>query len=341
MRQAKLRMFYTLGMVVEGLACAAALLSFWSGLGVWSFVIYRYMQLVFGAVLNTAISRRLPRRHYDRAVARTVLKFSNRINASRLISLAGAYVPDLLLGFFAGAASTASYRFANRIVVGVSDIFFGPVAKQAWVSLAAHPDDTAARGRIWAGLLQILALIVWPSLWGIATLSQGLVDLLAGPSWHDAAPVIVLIAMARTLLVFEVFFEPLLGVRNRATLVFQMRCVLAALSVVAFLLLAQFGAIGGGISQFIICLASAVISVRTSLQETGLSLGRMVQLLIPPVLGGTLAVIASLSASASVHGYPLSVRLAVAIAAAIVLWGAGMAAVARKTTLLRPLRAMS
>jgi O-antigen/teichoic acid export membrane protein len=287
------------------------------------------------------IAQRLPRGHYDRGVAQTVLIFANRINGSRIVNLAGAYAPDLLLGFFAGAASTASYRFANRIVVGVSDMFFGPVAKQAWVSLAAHPEDAAARGRIWSGLLQILALIVWPALWGIATLSQGLVDLLAGPSWHDAAPVIVLLAMARALLVFEVFFEPLLGVRNRATTVFQMRCLLAGLSVGAFLLLARFGAMGGGVCQILICLASAVISIRTSLQETSLSLAHLVWIMIPPAVGGMLAVIASLLASNSVQGYPLGVRITTAVLAAIVLWGLGIVAVERKTTLLRPLRMMS
>ncbi len=341
LREAKLRMFYVLSMVVELVAGTTAVVCFWAGVGVWSFVIYRYMQLALGAVLNSVIAQRLPRCRYDRSVAHTVLTFANRINGSRIVNLAGVYAPDLLLGFFAGAASTASYRFANRIVVGVSDMFFGPVAKQAWVSLAAHPDDPAARGRIWAGLLQILALIVWPALWGIATLSQGLVDLLAGPSWHDAASVVVLMAMARTLLVFEVFFEPLLGVRNRATYVFQMRCLLAGLSVVAFLLLAQFGAIGGGICQIVIGLASAVISIRTSLHETSLSLARIVQIMIPPAIGGALAVIASLLASSSVQGYPLGVRISTAVIAAIVLWGLGLAAVERNTALLRPLRTMS
>ncbi len=341
LRQAKLRMFYLLGMAVEGAACAAALICFWAGAGVWSFVVYRYMQLAMGAVLNTAIVRRLPRAHYNRGVAQSVLHFANRINGSRIVNLAGVYAPDLLLGFFAGAASTASYRFANRIVVGVSDMFFGPVAKQAWVSLAAHPEDAAARGRIWAGLLQILALIVWPALWGIATLSQGLVDLLAGPSWHDAAPVIVLMAMARTLIVFEVFFEPLLGVRNRAAYVLQMRSLLAGLSIVAFLLLAQFGAMGGGICQILIGLASAVISIRTSLHETSITLGRLAQIMIPPAVGGVLAVIASLLAGSSVQAYPLGVRISTAVIAAIVLWGVGIVAVERKTTLLRPIRTMS
>ena len=341
LRRAQLGVYYLLTIVSETMACVVAVLCFRGGLGVWSFVVYRYLQLAFAAILNTAITRRLPRLQFDRLAARAVLGFANRINASRIVSLAGGYAPDLLLGFFAGPGATASYRFANRIVVGVSDMFFGPVVKQAWVSMAAHGEDLAARRRVWLGLLQILALIVWPALCGIATLSHGLIDMLAGPAWDAAAPVIVLIAAARTLLVFEQFFEPLLGIRNRATLVFQVRAALAVLSVLAFLVLARFGAVGGGVSQIVIGVLSAAVSIRICLAETGLSLPRLLPILVPPALGAALAVVASLSASATVAGYPPGVRIAAATVAAILLWGAGLAAVARTTTLLSPLRAMS
>ena len=341
LRRSQLNVYYMLTIVSEAMACVAAVLCFRAGFGVWTYVAYRYLTLAFAATLNTAISRRLPRLHFDRAVARAVLGFANRINASRIVSLVGGYAPDLLLGFFAGPAATASYRFANRIVVGVSDMFFGPVVKQAWVTMAAQGDDHLARRRVWLGLLQILSLIVWPALCGIATLSHGLVDLLAGPEWNTAAPVIVLIAIARALLVFEQFFEPLLGIRNRATLVFQIRSALAGLSVLAFLVFARFGAVGGGISQIVIGLLSATVSTWICLRETGFSLPRLVPVLVPPALGAALAAIASLSVSATVAGYSPGVRVAAAIVAAIVVWGLGVAAVAKTTTLLSPMRAMS
>ena len=63
--------------------------------------------------------------------------------------------------------------------------------------------------------------------------------------------------------------------------------------------------------------------------------------MIPPAVGGALAVIASLLASNSVQGYPPGVRISTAVIAAIVLWGLGVLAVERKTTLLRPIRTMS
>ena len=341
LRRARLGTYYRLTIVSEAMACVVAVLCFRAGLGVWAYVVYRYVHLGFAVMLTGAITRRLPRLSYDRGVASLVLGFANRINASRIVSMAGAYAPDLLLGYFAGAAQTANYRFANRIVVGVSDMFFGPVVKQAWVSMAAHGQDAPARARVWAGLLQILSLVVWPALCGIATLSQGLVALLAGPEWQAAAPIIVLIAFARTLLVFEQFFEPLLGVGNRATLVFQVRALLAALSVLAFLVLARFGAFGAGIVQILIGLISAALSIRICLRETGLTFRCLARVMIPPALGAALAVAASLSASATVEGYPPSMRVAAAIGAAVLLWGLGLAVVARTTTLLNPLRAMS
>ncbi len=341
LRRAQLGVYYMLTIVSETMACIVAVLCFRAGLGVWTYVAYRYLTLAFAAMLTTAITRRLPRPQYDRAVARTVLGFANRINASRVVSLVGGYAPDLLLGFFAGPAATASYRFANRIVVGVSDMFFGPVVKQAWVSMAAHGEDVVARRRVWLGLLQILSLIVWPALCGIATLSHGLIDLLAGPEWDAAAPVIVLIAAARATLVFEQFFEPLLGLRNRPGLVFRIRGALAGLSVLAFLVFATFGAVGGGISQIIIGLLSAAVSIRICLQDTGLTLSLLLPILVPPALGAALAAVASISASLALTGYPPGMRISTAIVAAILLWGLGLAALARTTSLLRPVRAMS
>ncbi|WP_158743239.1 oligosaccharide flippase family protein [Acidisphaera sp. L21] len=341
LQRARLGPYYVLSIVSEVMACTVALLCFRGGLGVWSFVIYRYVQLTMAATLNTALTRRLPRMRFDRAMAHVVLRFANRINASRLVAMGGMYAPDLLLGFFAGPAATASYRFANRIVNGVCDMFYAPVSKQAWVSLSGHGEDISARTRIWAGLLQVVALIVWPSLLGIATLSHGLIELLAGSAWLDAAPVIVLIAIARTLLVFEQFFEPLLGIRNRAGLVFRIRSVLAVMAIVAFLIFAHFGAIGGGVSQVVIGLASAAISIRICLSETSLSVAKLVQVLIPPAFGTAIAVVASLLASAAVQGYAPSIRVAAAIGVSGAVWLLCVAAAARMTTLLSPIRGMT
>ena len=340
-RRAQLGTYYKLTIGSDTMACVVAVLCFRAGLGVWSFIVYRYVQLAFAAALNTAMTRRLPRLRYDQAMARAVLAFANRINASRIVSMVAGYAPDLLLGFYAGPAQTASYRSANRIVGGVSDLCFGPGVKQAWVSVAAHGEDVAARGRVWLGLLQALSLIVWPALCGIAILSQGLVELLAGPQWRAAAPVIVLIACARLLLVFEQFFEPLLGMRNRAALWFQIRLVRAVLSVLLFVVLGRFGAVGGGGSQSVVGLFSAAVSIRGCLHETSLPLRRLVQVMIAPLLGAGMALVAALGASTVVAGYPAGVRVAAAIGAAAALWGLGLVAVARLTNWLNPVRTMS
>ena len=158
LREGRLRAYYGLCIGVESVACAVGIASLLGGLGVWSFVVYRYAQVSLAALGYFAVLRRRPKFAWHAEAARTVFAFSGNLYVARIVSTISAYSADLLIGALVNPATAGAYRLGSRVVLGVSEIAYQPVFTVAWVhfSRAAH-DDEALRQE-WLSFITVLSL---------------------------------------------------------------------------------------------------------------------------------------------------------------------------------------
>lgn len=334
LRAGRLTIYYTLGMAMETLACAAGVAALLGGFGVWAFVVYRYVQLALAGGSYFVVMRRLPRFQWEPQVARTVFAFASNIYVSRIVGTVSGYSADLLIGLLVSPASAGAYRLGSRVVLGVSEVAYQPVGTIAWVHFARAGRDADELRREWLALATALSLTVWPALAGLALLSRSVVLLVVGPGWDEAIPVIAVLAVGRALSLFDMFVDPILAMQDRTGMILRLRTAAALGSVLALSVLARHGAVGAAAAQGLVSLVLAVVAIEITRKATHLRPGGMLRALAP---GGaaTCAALAGAVAVRTVPGLstPSVLHLAMVAACGVAAWAIVLGVVFRRMIL--------
>lgn len=331
LRQGRLRRYYAIGIGAETLACSIAVAFLLHGLGVWSFVVYRYAQLTLGALSYFAFMRHVPRLAWRQAIARTAFRFSVHVYGSRVVGTASGYSADLLIGLMVNPAAAGAYRLGSRIVQGVSTIAFQPVSTLAWVHFSRAAHDEKALRQEWLTFVTALSLTVWPALAGLALLSRSVVHLLVGPGWDEAVPVIVILAAAKMLSLFEIFLDPLLGIRDRSAVILKLRATTSIATVLILAVLARFGAPGAAAAQVLVAVFLAVCGIHVGLRTTSASSARLAGTVLPGLLSTVLTLAAACAAGFVPRLTPTPLlHVATATAAGLLAWCVVLAVLFRR-----------
>lgn len=330
LREGQLTLYYILGIVTETLACAGAMAALLGGLGVWSYVVYRYAQLGLAAIGYFAFMRQVPRFEWHHGVAGRVFAFAGNIYLSRIVGTVSSYSADLLIGLLVSPASAGAYRLGSRVVMGVSEIIYQPVNTMAWVHFSGAATDAARLRREWLSFATIVSSAAWPALAGLALLSHDVVQLVVGSGWEESASVIVVLAAARAIGLLEVFLDPLMGVRNRTATILTLRVASAVASVSALAVLARHGAVGAGLAQALVAGTFAIVATVLTCQVTGLRPAEIARALLPG-LAGAIAAVCAAAATGLVEGVAVSpvMHIAAAVAAGMFAWAIVLALLLR------------
>jgi O-antigen/teichoic acid export membrane protein len=298
LRHKSVTSYYIVWFLSETVSAALAIGLFLHGGGVRSLVAYRYCQLVTFSLGYVAHARDVPGLAWRTPQARLALAFASRLYGSRLIGIVANYSPDLIIGTLVGPAAAGAYRLASRMVFGVSEIWFQPIKTVAWVRFSHAVRATGRVGRDWPALMTALSMVAWPVLGGVAVLSRPLTDAVLGAAWDAAAPIVVVLAVAKAGELFEVFLDPLLATSGGTRRLLMLRAAAAVLAVTGLVLLARFGAPAAAGAQAATYAALAAVTIREGLRRTRLR-GRDLLATLRPGIATTLAVM--LGAAVTAH----------------------------------------
>ena len=321
LRQGRLTSYYVNWVVMETIACSLAIVLLLQGFGLWTFVVYRYAQLSLNALSYAVLVRERPRWQWHAGVARTVFTFSANIYISRIVGIASNYSADILVGLLVSPAAAGAYRLGSRVVLGISEVAYQPVGTMAWVHFTRAAKDDALLRREWLNFVLVLSVTAWPALAGLALLSRGVVHLVVGAGWDEAVPVIVVLAVARGLALFEVFLDPMLGIRDRTPVILKLRSTASLLAIIALAVLARYGAIGAALAQVLVSLALAVAAIQIGLRSTVLGARDLLGALAPGLAAtGAALAGAAMAGMLPLSAQPLMLQLGVATLGGIVVW---------------------
>jgi O-antigen/teichoic acid export membrane protein len=322
LRQGRLNTFYRISVTTDTLACLAGLGALLSGVGIWSFVVYRYAQLVFACSAYIIMVHQFPRLRWHAETAHDALSFASNIYVSKLVGTAASYSSDFLIGLLVNPAAAGAYRLGSRMVLGVSEVAYQPVYTIAWVHFSKTQSDERALQQEWRSLMLVLSVTVWPALACLALLSKSVVHILVGAGWEEAAPVVTIIAVARMCILFQIFLEPILGTRGRTADILKFNLSAAIGSVALLAVLARYGLLGAASAQLVTAVCLGICGIAVGLHFSKLPLRDLVQTLLP----GAAATLAALAGASAVLFAPITIRssvlhMAVIVAAGICAWG--------------------
>ncbi len=140
--------------------------------------------LVRAIVLNAAAFVR-PSFVFRPSALKSHVSTGSSLVCSRLADFSGRLMENLVFGRSFGAAALGTFTFANQVPRFLCEAASGPL----WAALYAHSlrEDDAHIAQLHTKLVHILALLLSPVAFLTAATVPGLIHLILGPAWSQAA----------------------------------------------------------------------------------------------------------------------------------------------------------
>jgi O-antigen/teichoic acid export membrane protein len=165
--------------------------------------------------------------------------------------------------------------------------FVPPLNEVAFPAYARLQNDRSALSAGFLKAVRLIMLISCPLYLGMAVTAQPLVDVLMGPKWTDAAPIVAILALAMPVMTLHILFAPALNALGLPNIVVRNSIFGAILMPAVYLVAVQYGADGlawGWLAAFPILVAFTIYQARLHI---GYTLGGLAGSVMPGLLAAT------------------------------------------------------
>lgn len=167
-------------------------LAFWLR-NFWALVV----GIVVGKLLSVLISYALhPHRpRLSLVAARDLMSFSGWLFVNNVLYFFNERVADFVLGRIAGTRALGIYNVASEIASMPTTEIVAPINRVMLPGYSKIAREGSDLGRTYMDTVGVMALFSLPAGLGIAALAKPIVDLLLGPQWQDAVPLIQILGI--------------------------------------------------------------------------------------------------------------------------------------------------
>lgn len=223
------RVSVSVALAFAGLGAAALVVGFLAGTAAWT-------------VWQWALTPLRPRLSYDGAIARSMIAYGAPAALLQILATVNSRLDVVLIGHLLDPRALGIYSIAYRLPEVLLASIAYTLGVVAFPALARQrADDRAGLAPATLQLLRYLAVYALPVAAGLAVLSVPIIDLLFSPKWHDAAQLLVPIAVASALYTVVFPLGDLLKAVNRQATIVRVNVVLVPLMIAACVLAAPSG----------------------------------------------------------------------------------------------------
>ena len=223
------RVTVSVGLAVAGLGAAALVYGFLAGTAAWT-------------AWQWVLTPLRPRLRCRRTIARSMIAYGAPAALLSVLATINSRLDVVLIGHMLDSRALGLYSIAYRlpeVLLASSAYTLGVVAFPALARRRAR--DPSMLGDATLQLLRYLALYALPVAAGLAVLSTPIVDLLFSETWHEAAPLLVPIAVAAALYTAVFPLGDLLKAVGKQSTIVKVNVVLIPLMIGACVLSAPAG----------------------------------------------------------------------------------------------------
>lgn len=308
-----------------------ALAGAWAGLGVWTLVAAPIALFGVRAIGMTWAARSLMWPSFDFRGAGDIARYGGVMATGQIFwflqSQADVFIAGRLFDpHWLGIYTTS--LFLTQIFVSK---FVPPLNEVAFSAYARIKDDRAAMAAAFVKSARIIFVVAMPFYLGLAVTAQPLVEVVLGPKWHEAAPVVHWLALAMPMMTLQTLYAPAsdavgrpgIGARNGATG--------ALLLPAAFLIGVHWGIMGLVAAWFAAYPLYLAVSTWRTLPVIGVRLRDLVDGLSAPVIAATGMVVIVALVARFLPPMPALAQLALLVATGAAAYAGWLALFARDT----------
>ncbi|WP_404336875.1 lipopolysaccharide biosynthesis protein [Sphingomonas sp. MMS12-HWE2-04] len=316
----------------SGLAGAVtALGGAYAGLGVWTLVAAPIALFGVRAIGMTIAARAWMWPSFDFRGAGDIARYGGVIAAGQIfwfvqsqadVFIAGRLFDPHLLGIY------TTSLFLTQIFVSK---FVPPLNEVAFSAYARIKDDPAAVASAFVTSVRLIMVAAMPFYFGLAATAAPLVEVVLGPKWSEAAPVVRWLALAMPMMTLQILYSPATDACGRPGIGARNGVTGAVLLPVAFLVGVHWGLTGIVAAWFAAYPLYLAVSTWRTLPVLGVRWRDLGGAIAPPLLaGGAMGLVVSLADGALPVMAPVA-RLALLVPLGAAVYGCWLLLFARAT----------
>ena len=264
-----------------------------------AFLLRSYVAMLCGMMVNHSLRMAMTyvmhpfRPRFSLAAWRALVGYSVWTWLLSLAALLRDRSDSLFLGRMTGAATLGFYSVGAEIAALPMTELIEPLGRASFSGFAAARHEGGEVAEIFLRLIGFSALLALPVGVGLSAVAAPLTRLALGPGWEQAVPVLQVLAVAGTMLVFGHLSQHLLSAHALLGRLVGITLVGAALRVGLLLaLIPGFGATGAAMAAALAIGVEQGLMVATALRRFGIGVGGLAaQVWRPALAAGVMAVV--------------------------------------------------
>jgi polysaccharide transporter, PST family len=271
--------------------------------GAWAIVGQQLAEAAASTALLWWLSPWRPSLRFSIASLRRLGGFAGNVFGENLLYQAGRNVSNLLVGRFLGAAAVGTYSLANNVILVPFLRIAGPLQQVFFPAFSRMHEDRERMADVWIRATRLVATISIPALVGLVVVAPDFVQVVLGPKWSEATPVIQILAWVGLIQSLQTLAGEVLLALGRASWLLRFTAVWFVGSIVAFAIGLQWGLLGVATSYLVATLVIEPLRTYLTTRALGIPFWRFVgalggvaqatALMAVAVLGARMALVAA------------------------------------------------
>lgn len=294
-----------------------------AGAGIWA--------LVAGTVAGVAVSTATawwyepwrPSAAFSLQRLREVARFSINFFWSNALAVLFAQLDKIIISRMLGGAPLGTYTVAQRTVTSPVSAVSGAVSTVSFSAFARGQDNPEMLRSGATRAAGVVALVVFPSMVGLAVLAEDAVAVVYGPRWEAAIPVIQVLAPVAALQALACVTASVMLAMGRSDWLYRWALANCLVGAAVMVVSAQWGLVGVSLGLAAVVGVLTPFEIKMALGLIDMRLTTYLRSLLPHALiTAVMAGAAWLGAAAAGRlGSPASLQLLVGVAMGVVVYG--------------------
>jgi O-antigen/teichoic acid export membrane protein len=334
-REGRFGVFASGDLISVTVSSAAAVGAAVAGWGAWSLVAQQLALWTCKFLWVGSLSGVQVRRACRPALARDLLRFGRDTIGANVADFVTRNAANFLVGGALGSLALGWYAMAYQIARIPDLVISGPVGLYVFTAVARVAEEGRAAARdLGRATVRLAAAALAPIFCGLALVSDVAVDLVLGPKWSPAAPVLAVLCAAGFAFSLCYLIAALFMGLGRSELQLRLAILAGIATAVGVALAAPHGLLAAAWSVASVTCAVAVAYLLTLSRALGLPLGVLLASAVPAATGALALTAAVLGVRKLAGDAPDLLLLPMLVLAGMAAYGAVLGLLFR-----RPLRA--
>ncbi|WP_180357927.1 lipopolysaccharide biosynthesis protein [Streptomyces sp. NP160] len=233
---------------------------------------------------------------------RVLLPFSARVFGANAVAYFSRNTDNVLVGKVLGLEALAQYAMAYRVLVIPVQLLGQTVKRTLFPAFSRMADDPPAVARALVAGTELVALLAVPVMALVACAAPEAVDLVLGPAWAPAAPVMTVLALAGARETVFYITPSLVSALGRAGTTLRLELVSTGVQVVGIVAGLPFGILGVAVGYATAGLLMTPVFLAVQRRVTGVTVGAQLRALAPAATAAAAGSVAYLAVAAALTG---------------------------------------